>query len=102
MLVGEVESPQNHVEYRQTGATEQHKASSAQTFYGRDSDKRKDAHHNTGNDDVKEDTRERVAGGREDLFGVVEDNIDTAPLLQHREGDADPQHRQQARIPQSS
>ena len=45
--------------------------------------------HDAGDDDIEEDRAHAVAGRAEDLFGVVEDHIDAAPLLQHGKGDAD-------------
>ena len=44
-----------------------------------------------GDDDVEQDVVHAVAGAAIDLFRIVEEDVDAAPLLQHRQADADEQ-----------
>jgi hypothetical protein len=39
-------------------------------------------------------------GGFENVFGIIEDDIDAAPLLEHRESAADQKHFKQSRFKQ--
>ena len=54
-----------------------------------DGDEGEDQVDRAGDDDVEQDVADAVAGGREDLLGVVEDDVDAAPLLEDGQDDAD-------------
>jgi hypothetical protein len=56
--------------------------------------------HRAGPGDVLEHARNVIAGGAEDLLGVIEDDVDAAPLLEHREHHAEHKHLAHLRLQQ--
>src|SRR6185312_6693797 len=69
-------------DYQATHAGEE-KDAAAEAVDGEQSRKREGQIDGAGNDDVEENVGNVVAGGREDGLRVIEDHVDTRPLLQH-------------------
>lgn len=81
----------------QTRGAGHHQGLSAQPVDEADGDEGEDQVDRAGDDDVEEDAAHAVARGGEDLIGVVEDDVDAAPLLVDGQDDADDEHLGQAR-----
>ncbi len=92
-----VGQPQQDVRERDAGATDEHERPAAKTIHHAEGDQGADQVDGAGDHDIEQDAVDVVAGAAVDLFGVVEDDVDAAPLLQHGEEDADGQHLAQAR-----
>ena len=84
----------------QAGRAGQHQRPAAEPVDGADGDEGEDQVDRAGDDDVEQDVGDVVAGGREDLLGVVEDDVDAAPLLKDGQDDAEEQDLGQAGLEQ--
>ncbi len=75
--------PQHGVDAGQAGGPDQHQWSPPQSIDGEDGDEREDQIDDAGDHDAKHQLTHLVARCLKHLLGVVEDDVDAAPLLEH-------------------
>ena len=69
-------------------AAEKHQRATANAIDEAEREQRENEVDRAGDDDVEENAADAVAGAAIDVFGVVEDDVDAAPLLQDGERDS--------------
>ena len=68
------------MEQADPGAAHQQQDTPPEMIHGLDGHKSEHQQNDPGDDDVKQDRADAVTGLAENLFGVVEDHVDAAPL----------------------
>src|SRR5262249_31615370 len=84
-----------HMCHRDSRATEQHQAAASPAIYGAECYKRERCVHRACDDDEEQCCVHAKACMLENIIGIVEETIDTAPLLQDRKSAADEQNLQE-------
>src|ERR1035441_4529218 len=77
---------------RQPGRAKQHQRTTPKTIHRAERNKRERHVNRAGPRDVFQDAGNVVAGGLENFLGIIKNDIDAAPLLEHRQPDAEQQN----------
>ena len=88
----EIAAPQNQIDSGQAASPHQHQGAPAQFLHGEESHEGEDQVGNAGDDDIDEGIVHVIPRPLEDLLGVVENDVRSAPLLEESDDDAQDQH----------
>src|SRR5690349_18199415 len=97
-----IERSQADVDNREARGAGQHQNPSTVAILESDGNKCEDQVDSSGNDNIEQNVGNGVSGCGEDLFRVVENYVDAAPLLQHRQNNPKRQHPQHPAFEQNS
>ena len=95
-----VTKPKHPINRGKPKRTQQHQGAAAGTIHESQRNKREREIHRASPRDVFQDAGEIISGIAENLLCVVEDDIDTAPLLEYGEHDSQHERLAQARVEQ--
>src|SRR5690242_5281954 len=83
--------------YANAGTAEEHQRAASEAVHEAESNESKGEIDSTRDDDVEHHTADTVTSVAVDLLGVIEDHVDSAPLLKHSQKNTDSEDAQDRR-----